>query len=288
MKFIISYIIGITSTLNKTKILFVLYFTALIFALTAALSFKSAVSETIGSSKALLSLLKDFDYTTYSNFMNLFRGTINPLLKVAFYLGVFYTVFSIFFSGGIISSFRNRTTSLSKFWADSWTYLPRFFRLFVYVLIAEIITTLLVFFPLGAIIASISSSVQSEATFFYIIITGVIIYLFLLTILVLVSDYAKIMMVNDEAFRPFRTMLKAFGYVIKHFFSVYGLNAFFILTGLILFVIYFFFADKIGMTSGFTIFITFLLQQLFILIRLYLKISVYGGEIALVNKIGLP
>ena len=288
MKFITSYINGITSTFNKTKILFVLYFIAFIFALTAALSFKSAISKDAGSSLALLSLLKDFDFTTYSNFMHLFRNTISPLVNAAIFLGAFYTIFSIFFSGGIISAFINQGTgsSLSKFWADSWTYLSRFFRLFIYILILQIIVALLVYFPLGAIIGSISSSIQSEATYFYIVLTGVIIHLFLITILVLVSDYAKIMMVNDEANRPFKTMLKAFAYLLKHFFSVYGLNILFILTGVLLFIIYFFLDDKIGMTSGFTIFIMFLIQQLFIISRLFLKISVYGGEIELVKKIG--
>ena len=287
MKFITSYIIGITATFKRTKILFVLYFITFIFALIAALSLKNAILNDAGSSLALFSMLKDFDYTTYSNFMHLFRNTISPIFKVAVFLSVFYTIFSVFFSGGIISAFKNQSkaSSLSKFWADSWTYLSRFFRLFIYILITQIIVALLVFFPIAAIISSISSSIQSEATYFYIAITGVIIYLFLLTIIILISDYAKIMMINDEALRPFRTMFRSFGYVFKHFFSVYGLNVLFIITGIILFLIYFFFADKIGMTTGFTIFIMFLIQQMFIICRLFLKISVYGGEVTLVNKI---
>ncbi len=286
MKFITSYITGITSTFKKTKILFLLYSTALILALVVAISFKKAISDDAGSSLALLSMLKDFDYSAYSNFMHFFRNTISPLYKVAVYLGIFYTIFSVFFSGGIISSIKNNSNSLSRFWADSWTYLSRFFRLFLYILIAQIIAALLVFFPVAGIIGTISSSVESEATYFYVALSGIVIYLFFLTILILVSDYAKIMLVSDAAFRPFRTMFRAFGYVFKHFFSVYGLNVLFLISGIILFVIYFFIADKIGMTSGFTIFVMFIIQQLIIVCRLFLKISVYGGEVDLVKKIG--
>jgi len=280
--------LGITATFKRTKILFLLYIFTLLFALTAALPFKSAIANDIDSSMAAFKLLKDFDYPTYTNFMHLFGNTIKPLYKVALFLGVFYTIFSVFFSGGIISSFVNKekSASLSKFWADSWTYLSRFFRLFIYILILQIIVALLVFFPVAAIISSINSSIQSEATYFYIAITGVIIYLFLLTIIILISDYTKIMMINDKALRPFRTMIRSFAYVFRHFFSVYGMNLLFIISGIILFIIYFFISDKVGMTSGFTIFVMFLIQQLFIICRLFLKISVYGGEVSLVNKIG--
>lgn len=287
MKFITSYFGGLISALKNIKILLVIYFIAFILALIIASAFKSAIANATGSSMALLTMLKDFDYSTYSNFMHLFRDTISPLIKIAFLFGIFYSIFSIFFSGGIISKLSKKSegSSLSIFWADSWTYLWRFLRLFFYVLILQIIIALLVYLPVGAIIGSIGDSVQSEATYFYIVLTGVIIHLFLMTILVLVSDYAKIMIVNNESFRPFRTMLRAFAFVFRHFFSVYSLNILYILTGVLLFIVYFFLDDKIGMTSGFTIFLMFLIQQLFIICRLFLKISIYGGEVALVKKI---
>ncbi len=287
MKFITSYFSGLISASKTIKILFVIYFTAFIFALIAALSFKSTISNDAGSSLALLTMLKDFDYSTYSNFMHLFGNTISPLIKIAFLFGIFYSIFSVFFSGGIISRISKKPgeTSLSIFWADSWTYLWRFLRLFIYIILLQIAVALLVYFPMGAIIGSINNSIQTESTYFYIVLTGVIIHLFLITILIIVSDYAKIMMVNDESFRPFKTLLRSFPFVFRHFFSVYGLNILFILTGVLLFIIYFFLDDKIGMTSGFTIFLMFLIQQIFIISRLFLKISVYGGEIALVKKL---
>ncbi|MCH7826757.1 MAG: hypothetical protein IIC75_02090 [Bacteroidetes bacterium] len=289
MKFITSYFSGLISALKNIKILFVIYFIAFIFAFIIASAFKSAIANATGSSMALLTMLKDFDYSTYSNFMHLFRDTISPLIKVAFLFGIFYSIFSIFFSGGIISKLCKKSgrTSLSIFWADSWAYFWRFLRLFIYILILQFIVVLLVYLPVSAIISSIGDSVQSEETYFYIAITGVIIHLFLIITLVLVSDYAKIMMVNDESFRPFRTILRAFAFIFKHFFSVYSLSIFYILTGVLLFITYFFLNDKIGMSSGFTILLMFIIQQLFILSRLFLKISVYGGEIVLFKKISI-
>ncbi|PJA98484.1 MAG: hypothetical protein CO128_07075 [Ignavibacteriales bacterium CG_4_9_14_3_um_filter_30_11] len=286
MKLIKSYFNGISSTLKKLKILSMLYVLTLIFALAVAIPFKDTISTNIGSSLAAIKLLKDFDYTTYSNFMHLFGDTIKPLYRTAFLLGIIYMLFFVFFSGGILSSIKNNTNSLSQFWADSWTYFPRFFRLFLYSFLVMVIITILVFFPIAGIIAAVSNSTKSEETYFYIISSGIIIYLFLISIIVLVSDYSKIMLISDNAFRPFRTMLRSVSYIFKHFFSIYGMNLLFIITGLALFVLYFIITDKVGMVSGFTIFIIFLIQQLFITCRLFLKISIYGGEVDLVKKIG--
>lgn len=286
MKFIKSYFNGINSTFSRLKILSMLYVLTLIFALGIAIPFRGTISFDIGSSMAAIKLLKDFDYTTYSNFMHLFGDTIQPLYKAAFLFGILYVIFFVFFSGGIISSMKHETNSLSQFWADSWTYFSRFFRVFLYSFLTMIFVTLIVFIPTSAIIAAISNNVKSEATYFYIIISALLIFLILISIIVLVSDYAKIMMTGDNALRPFRTMLRAVSYVFKHFFSVYGMNFLFIITGVALFVLYNIIADKYWMTSGLSIFIVFLIQQIFVLGRIFLKISVYGGEVDLVNKIG--
>jgi len=286
MKFIKSYFSGINSTFSRLKILSMLYVLTLIFALGVAIPFRGTISADIGSSMAAIKLLKDFDYTTYTNFMHLFGDTIQPLLKTAFLFGILYVIFFVFFSGGIISSIKNGTNSLSQFWADSWTYFSRFFRVFLYSFLSMIIVTLIVFFPTAAIIAAISDSVKSEATYFYIICSALIIFLLLISIIVLVSDYSKIMMTGNNALRPFRTMLRAVSYIFKHFFSVYGMNLLFLITGVALFVLYNIIADKYWMTSGISIFIVFLIQQIFVFIRIFLKISIYGGEVDLVKKLG--
>ena len=285
MKLLNSYGAGFSQTFNKKKLVTTIYAILLLFALAIAIPFSKTIKIEAGNSMAISKLLNDFNYTVYTDFMREAGKAINPYISIAFWIAVLYLVFTIFFSGGILTLLKDETNdkSLKSFWQGCAIYFWRFFRLALYMIILQFIAFIAVYIPLSAIIVSISKT-STEPTIFYTAIAGFIVHLVIFITLLTVTDYAKVMMVRHDEYRPLRTIFRSFGFVFRHLFSTIGLYKSLLIFPVVLFVLYFIVIDKIGMFSGFTIFITFIIQQAFIWLRVYVKVWYLASELDLYNK----
>ena len=207
MKIIKSYLEGFTSVLKTKKLVLTIYLITIVFALVLAIPFENTIKSEAGSSMAFTSLLKDFDYTVYKDFMNKYSISIQPYLSTAFWMGMFYILFTIFFEGGIFTILKRKEEkySLINFWGGSTKYFSRFLRLAIYSIIIQVIVALAIYIPLLGFIDSSFSSMASEATAFYIFLTGAIIHILIFIFILVVTDYTKIMIVENEELMPFKT-----------------------------------------------------------------------------------
>ncbi len=137
------------------------------------------------------------------------------------------------------------------------------------------------FFPLAAIVTMVSRTVQNEAVLFYIVLIGIIVYLFFFILLLIIGDYAKIILFNNDSTKSLKSIWLSVKFVIRHLFSTYLLYLFILIAPIVFFLIYFYLDNAIGMVSGFTIFIMFLIQQILIWARTWVKIWFLGSEISL-------
>lgn len=286
MKILTSYIMGFKSAFKTKKLSITIYIITLCLALCLALPFGNTIEKEAGSSMAFVSLLKDFDYTVYKDFMNQSSKAIGPYLSVAVWAGLFYLILTIFFEGGILTILKRREGkySLSAFWKGSAEYFSRFLRLAIYSVVIQIIVFLAVYIPLANILDSAYGTVESEVPLFYIGLSGMMIHLILFIFVLTVADYAKIMIVENENFKPLKTLLKSFAFVIKHFISTYFLYLSLLLFPVFLFIIYIKFEAVIGMSIGAGIFLVFIIQQLLIWCRVFIKIWFLGSELNLYGK----
>ena len=283
MKILTSYIMGFRSASKSKKLALLIYIITLCLVLCLAIPFGNTIEKETGNSTAFTSLLKDFDYTVYKDFMNQYSKAVEPYLSVAVWAGFFYLLFTIFFEGGILTILKRREKkySLNTFWKGSAEYFSRFFRLAIYSVAFQIIIFLVIYIPLVNILDSVYDTVDSEVPLFYILLSGIIIlFIFVLT----VTDYSKIMMVENDNNRPFKTFFKSFAFVLRHFPSTYFLYLILLLFPVLLFIIYFKVEGIIGMSSGIGIFAVFIIQQLFIWCRVFIKIWILGSELNLYGK----
>lgn len=257
-------------------------------ALIIAIPFSSTIQKEAGSSMAFSALLKDFDYTVYRDFMNHSAMAIQPYISTAIWMGIFYLLFTIFFEGGILKVLKRKEDkfTLRFFWEASAKYFSRFFRLAIYMIITQVVIAVILFIILSLILSSVYKSVPNESYIFYTALIGVIIYLLIFIFLLVVTDYAKIMMVENDEYRPFRTILRSFVFTFKHFLSTYFLYLLLLIVPIVLFVIYFKIESIIGMTSGWGILIVFIIQQLLVWCRIFTKIWILGSELTLYGKFG--
>ena len=286
MKIPRSYINGFISAFKTKKISTTIYLITLSLALITAIPFNNLIGNKAGSSMAFVTLLKDFNFTVYQDFMNKYADAIYPFISVAVWIGLFYLLFTIFFEGGILTILikNERKYSLTVFWEGSAAYFSRFLRLAIYSLIIQAIVVFAVYMPVINILDSVSDSAESEKVLFYILLTGFLIHIIFFIFILTVTDYAKIMMAENKKYRPFKTLLKSFGFVSRHFLSTYFLYLSLLILPVALFIVYFLLEAEVGMTTGIKIFIVFIIQQLFIWCRVFIKIWILGSELSLYSR----
>lgn len=255
-------------------------------ALILAIPFSSTIENEAGNSMAFSTLLKDFDYTVYQDFMNHSAKAIQPYISTVIWLGIFYLLFTIFFEGGILTVLKRKEDkfTLRFFWEASAKYFGRFLRLAIYMIIIQAIVAVILFLILSLILSSVYKSAPNESYIFYTVLAGVIIYLLIFIFLLVVTDYSKVMIVGNDEYRPFRTIIRSFAFSFKHFLSTYFLYLLLLVVPIFLFLIYFKIESAIGMTSGFGILIVFIIQQLLVWSRVFTKIWILGSELTLYRK----
>jgi hypothetical protein len=95
----------------------------------------------------------------------------------------------------------------------------------------------------------------------------------------MVLDYTKIAIVERKAREVYPLLMQTIGFVLKHFGMTAALYALLIVSGLGLLSIYLGVEHFITPDSGFGITIFFIVAQLYILSRIWLKISFFTSQI---------
>lgn len=286
MNILTSYASGLKNAFQHKKIIFVIYFINLIFALVVAIPFASKLSEFMGLSDALKPLATSFNFTAINDFMREEGGALTSIFSVGRWLIPFYLILQLFLNGGIINAFNtnNEGYSLSDFYKNGTLFFWRYLKLFLGFLIFHIVAILMVIIPLAIVFSKGIEEVESEITFWTAGYWGAGIYFMLFTLIILVSDYAKILLTKDNAKGVFKTIFIAWKGVLKNIVKMYSL---FLINALVLALVYWCYWQLSDMLNPTTISITLLLlliQQFVSIIRVYAKLTYYSSITVLTNE----
>ncbi|WP_435352767.1 hypothetical protein [Emticicia sp. SJ17W-69] len=232
-------------------------------------SFSILKTESLNS-LAFNNLLTDFDFTVFADFLRNSGKSLRPLLSISLILAFVYIFSNIFFSGGILSQFTIRGTfRLGDFFKNSTHYFGKFFLLSLVQLSIYLITfgiIIIVFGVFGAI-----GFGDTETKFFAWMVPPIIFATFCITYLLNTSEYAKVLLYRDKLLNPWQAFWKSANYVFRNFktMQIYWSVIF---LSFVLLLLYFWLESSIGMTSGFTIVLMFLIQQMFIFSRVFIRI----------------
>lgn len=269
---------------KNIKMTFIVYCINLLLALLVMFPLLSFLKEGFGGSMLPNVLLKGFDFTSFAEFIRSVEG-LGSSIAQARWMILFYLVLSIFMAGGILFTFNsNERFSVKSFLNGCVHYFFRFFKLFFYMLIFNLLAALIVYVPMVIIVKSAADTVASEASLFYFVLISVMVHLILLAILQMIAYYTKISIVFEDSRKVFKTIFRSIKFVFKHFASTFSLFVLQILVPIILLLTIIFLNINIGMTSGITILIMFIFQQAFILSRMFTRIWNYGSQYYLFSK----
>lgn len=256
-------------TVRNWQMTLFIFIINLVFAVIIAQPFYATLSQQAANSMEMNKIVEDFDFMVFSDFLRVSGKKLTYLFPLILILGIIYFLLNLFFAGGIIDKYANpnESFSVSRFMNASKRYFFRFLGIFLLQILLSIVALAIV--GIFFVLAGNMAEGGSERTYFYAFLIPFSIFVILFSIVWQISDYAKVMTYKENC-----SIWKAYTSAIKYVFqNPKTIGLYWILIGifLILSLIYLFIDVKIGMTSALTIGVMFVLQQVYIFLRIFLR-----------------
>ena len=287
MNLVKAYSKGFTAAVKSKKMTTLIYLIILLLGVMVAVPFFKVMKNEVGYSMSVYSLLHGFDFTSYSDFLQHSGKAIKPFTSIILWISIFYIVFSIFLSGGILHIIYNKENkfSIKEFFYGCGNYVLPFLKIAFINLILQIVVLVIVYLPLSLILAGLSKSVESEATLVYVFIAGAVVQLILSSLIFLISDYSKVIMFVNESRKAIASFWLSTKFVFRYLFKVVSLFLLLLILPVIVIVAYLIFSEEIFIRSKITFLIVVLVQQVFVWFRVWFKIWFWGSELSLFTGI---
>ncbi|RLD68731.1 MAG: hypothetical protein DRI95_02165 [Bacteroidetes bacterium] len=274
-----AYTKGFIQTAKFPRMLFILYFANILMALIFALPFFSALKNSAGNSDFLNGLLEGFDFTVFSNLMYYSGKAFAVLTGSIKWLVLAYFLLSVFLTGGIIRSLNDDKFSTSSFFGAGAHSFFRFLGLSLIIVLFQIIFLLLIFIPVGMYIGKNFSEFQSEITAYYIGFSALGLYALVFLLISMIGDYGKFYLELNNSFNIFKGFWGGVKYVFKHFLKTYVLYLILLFLPAVIMYVYLYLEQDIKMATGIGILLVFLMQQSFILLRVFLRTWILSSQL---------
>jgi hypothetical protein len=277
---------GIRSTNKSLRMIVLLYLVNFLIALIVAWGFHSVLASALGDSMSLERLMKDFDYTVFSDFMFKEGGRVNALLSQLTWLIGFYFLVNTLLGGGTIAALRNgeEQFSLRTFFEDCGYYFFRFFRLLLIFAAIGGVVAFTLFGLFGIVYGAVTMRAVSEVWPFTLGIIFFFLFLFVVMLVVMMADYAKVATVTDDARSMLKITWKSIKFVFRHFLSTTLLQLSILVILTVAIILYLLVEGEVGMATTMTILLMFLVQQISVGFKIYARVLTFAGELELYHR----
>jgi hypothetical protein len=287
MKVLKSYSAGIKGATLQPKMIGVLWLANFIFGSVLYFLYSGLVSRSLASSEMSERLLRRFDLSVFFEFLTHHFQSIQTIIATAFVLLFFYFLVSIFLYGGILfivashSKFNElpaeKKTFAQAFFEGAGKFFGRFLRLAVYSLLL-CVGFIVIFLILHLILHAFTADGANEKLIFYFFWIEAAVGLFLLFLIRMIVDYARIKIVQGDSRHVFSSLFRSIKFVFQNFGRTLALYYLLLLTGVIFFGIHWALESIIPSYSLVTIIITFLIAQVYIASHGWLRIAFQAGQ----------
>jgi len=193
-----------------------------------------------------------------------------------------YVLVSTFLAGAFIGMYaKDYRLSFTEFLMEGAKYFGRFFRLSLLSLILYYILFLWIFDWASGRIPVWTANEPNELTPFIYHIVKNILVLFSLALVTMCVDYAKIRIVAEDRISALMALVAGARFALGNFRKTFGLYLLLTLLGFVLIALYAFFEKLIPQHSYGMIFLAFILGQLYLMMRMWLKASFYASQTTL-------
>jgi hypothetical protein len=288
MKVLSSYGNGIKRAFLEPKMVVVLWLVNFVSASVVYFLFSGYLSDKIGKRLVAANFLKEFDFKTFFELITHEGQGLHWIFTTSLILAFLYYWASLFLHGGILSVLESRGITgdverrnkrfAPEFFQGAGKYFGRFFRLTIYSLLLWFVFGV-VFFLIDLVLKSLTAGGTNESAILFRFVARPIVILILYFLIRMIGDYARILIVVEDSKGVFRSLIQAIRFVFRNFFKTIILYYLVLITGVVIFGIYWIVQKMIPTQTLLPILLAFLVGQIFILSRGWLKIALQAAQL---------
>lgn len=226
-------------------------------------------------------LVHGFDYLWFVQFQNLYKLNIEQMpLNIYFVVGI-YTLVQTFFLGGLISIFNNPKKNL---YVDFFYGGVKYFYRFTKVLLVSLGFFMLAFKIndwLGDLITDVFINSENVMMEFILRSLRYILLVFFIGIVTIISDYSKVALAVMERRKVIREIYNTLIFLKNNFTRVFIIFLIVAVLGALGAVMYNLLEKEIPRTPFYFLAVSFVLQQMLIIFRLYIRMLFFSTEVNL-------
>jgi hypothetical protein len=287
MKVFTSYIKGIKEASRRPKMIVLLWainflFASVVYFLISGL-FNSAVAPHIDVDQ----LMNKLDFSVILDFILANGGALSTIISIGLILIFMYFLATHLIYGGILHTLKSgrdssREGKKPRFMAVFWEGAGKFFFRFLILSVLSILLWLgflfinLILTPIGGLL---TNSGANEQMLVYVFIGRVIIALFLIFLIKMILDYARIQIVSEDNSNVFFSFFQAVGYVFRRLGKTLALFYLILFTGALFFIIVLFLKSLITTTTIGASIMAFIVGQVIIMIREWTTIFFQSSQL---------
>jgi hypothetical protein len=270
---------GVGTAARRPRLLIDLWVINIVYALLIAAPLYALFKADLGHS-LLGRNLQPLDFIWLGDFIYKYQDMAPAALALILVPLVLYTVLSVFLNGGIIGRLLDRDgrTTPQAFFADCGRYFWRFVRLFLVSLLFYALAFGAILGALSALFKPVLENARTEWTVFWISDLRTVIALLLLSLVHMIFDYARILVVAGNERRVLQALKSAFAFIGKRFFRAWSL---YLLIGMgflagtaVIFLVRGHLPDSGLVWLG----LGLLWEQVFIVFRLWTKMTYFAAQ----------
>ena len=229
----------------------------------------------IGSSLELDRLAIGFDRTIFSDMINKFPVIIEHIQSRFASMVVLFLMLSIFLHAGLLSNIRNGYYSIFKYFQNANIYFFKFLIVVLISLIFKIVVLAIIWVPFFMLIGDPLETFHSEKTLIFTVIGLVILSALFLIVIWLWSLLSRYHIVDEN--RLLVSMKSGWRLLISNFARYYIVGCGLILLHVIITWLYTSVVDDWGAETWFSVLALVIMQQLFSLIRIWIRVFGYSA-----------
>ena len=278
---------GLRKVNNNLHFIGLLWALNIAFAMILSMTLFRLLNADLGGSLVGDSLMQGFDYRWYQEFFFKYQTTLEMFTNTLIIVGSIYILIQTFLLGGLLSVLYSseRKTLFIDFFYGGVRYFYRFFKI---LLLAMLFYVGLFFVNRWGTAATenLLGASESEALRISVIAVRYILLALIFFFLNIIFDYTKISIVVREEGKVFKEWWRAVKFTVSHAGTTVGLFVLLFILGVGIFGLYYFFENIFQPISSYgMIFLVFVLHQIYIGARIWLRMMFYASQLALWKEI---
>ena len=278
---------GLRAAAKQPKLIACLWAAYFVFSLVPVLPGLAWLRAGLDVSPASADALERFDFGLLSDLLNYDRSNVFSLLFLSMVAaGMVALVASAFVMGGILEVLggggggddSDRRTFMHRFARGGGHFFWRFIRLAVTAGVCGVLATGIVAALIGAVTAPLGESEWEPGGY----LAGLLVVLSVAgtaALFLLALDYARIRVARDDGRKMLRAYFSGLGFVVRHLVGAYGIALGIIATLAGVMLLYIAYETNSPVAStGALIAVLFVLQQITVAARVFLRVALIGAE----------